>query len=188
MIHPSNLIIGQFFWLYLDHTSEVSEPLQHQRGQLLVQCIVQRVWEPRPLQDDILGRKGRQAGWCGGMLSISRARTWGLTAGWENIFVNLSQNQKWWILWKYIKNGHLLQTKKQMSWRFHPRDVDVKNRKRHTDDDEHKDVNTLAVAVGEVKEESQNNERSTNLKKTSKKTSKNVKILPRWCTRSTSPR
>ena len=67
-----------------------------------------------------------------------------------------------------IKNGHLLQTKKQMSWRFHPRDVDVKNTKRHTDDDEHKDINTLAVAVGEVKEESQNNERSTNLKKTIK--------------------
>ena len=69
---------------------------------------------------------------------------------------------------EFCENGHLLQTKKQMSWRFHPRDVDVKNTKRHTDDDEHKDINTLAVAVGEVKEESQNNERSTNLKKTSK--------------------
>ena len=63
-----------------------------------------------------------------------------------------------------IKNGHLLQTKKQMSWRFHPREVDIKN----TDDDENKDINTLAVAAGEVKEESQNNERSTNLKKTIK--------------------
>ena len=61
-----------------------------------------------------------------------------------------------------------MQTKKQMSWRFHPREVDIKNTKRHTDDDEHKDINTLAVAAGEVKEESQNNERSTNLKKTIK--------------------
>ena len=46
--------------------------------------------------------------------------------------------------------------------------MDIKNTKRHTDDDEHNDINTLAVVAGEVKEESQNNERSTNLKKTIK--------------------
>ena len=32
-----------FGYIWIIPTSEVSEPLQHQRGQQLVQCIVQRV-------------------------------------------------------------------------------------------------------------------------------------------------